>query len=222
MQIIYRPDATLQFTIDSPDFQGAIAQIGKIQEIFVGHSCGYCGGRDLKYRVRTTKDQQKYYELVCQNPKCGAFLWIHEHKKDQGSGVYTTAYTEGDDGKRDYSKRGWDKWAPKTQGQGEGQWNGAGTQDEVPFDEEGDELADAEGALPAERPLKTAADVWARAQALGVDIELLKAYLVVKWNTDSLQAAGKNALLLSQICAAFGGIRSKAELERIVAGGVPV
>lgn len=59
-------------------------QISSLQEVFGQHKCGKCGCEKLRFVVRTDKDDNKYYELACQNFECKAKLAFGAHKKGGG------------------------------------------------------------------------------------------------------------------------------------------
>lgn len=63
------------------------AQISSLQEVFGQfNKCGKCDCEDIRFVVREDSDENKYYELHCQNMKCRARLAFGQNKK--GGGLY--------------------------------------------------------------------------------------------------------------------------------------
>ena len=79
-------------------------QIAALQEVFGNGKCGKCGGSDLQYVVREDKDQNKYYELRCQNLQCRAVLAFGQHKKGD------SLFPKRKDGETYLPNGGWQKW----------------------------------------------------------------------------------------------------------------
>lgn len=62
-------------------------QLASMQEVFGAfHMCGKCNGDELRFVVRTDKDDNKYYELHCQN--CFARLVFGANKGDKLGCLY--------------------------------------------------------------------------------------------------------------------------------------
>ena len=62
-------------------------ELASLQEVFGEfHKCRKCGGEALRFVVRMDKDDNKYYEIHCQNRSCRAKLSYGQHKK--GGGLY--------------------------------------------------------------------------------------------------------------------------------------
>ena len=63
--------------------------IAKAQETFVHEKCGLCGSDNIKFVVRQNSDDDKFYELHCQNfsanKRCGARLPFGQAKKPKGN-----------------------------------------------------------------------------------------------------------------------------------------
>lgn len=56
-------------------------QAAALQEVFATyHKCGKCQSEDLRFVVRESDDDNKYYELHCQNSRCRARLAFGQHK----------------------------------------------------------------------------------------------------------------------------------------------
>jgi hypothetical protein len=87
------------------------------RDVFVDRTCGKCGGKDIVPRVRTDKDDNKYYELVCLSqleegsPKqCYAKLSFGQNKK--GGTVFVRRKDKEDNWLPD---NGWTRWNKDTQ-----------------------------------------------------------------------------------------------------------
>jgi hypothetical protein len=91
-------------------------QLDGLQEVFSNHKCGKCGKEDIRFVVRTDAEENKYYELHCQNPKCRAKLVLGQKKK--GKALYPKRK---DDDKGSVTgnpngylpSNGWLKWNPE-------------------------------------------------------------------------------------------------------------
>lgn len=92
-------------------------QLASLQEVFgQAAKCGKCQCTDLRFVVRQNKDEDKFYELRCQNRNCRAVLAFGCHKKPAG-GLFPKKKGEpGADGKPTYLPNdGWQTYNPQTQ-----------------------------------------------------------------------------------------------------------
>ena len=72
--------------------------LSQVQEVFSqSHACGVCKGTDVRFSVRTNKDEDKFYELACNDLGCRARLAYGCMKKPKGAL---------------YPKRTWDGLSP--------------------------------------------------------------------------------------------------------------
>ncbi len=64
-------------------------QAATMQEVFgAANKCGKCGCDDLRFIVRDDKEDNKYYELHCQNHKCRARLSFGQNKGAKEGTLY--------------------------------------------------------------------------------------------------------------------------------------
>lgn len=87
---------------------GLVEQIAAFEEVFANTKCGKCGSENVKWVVRTDKEDNKYYELRCQD--CGAKLAFGCNKK--GGGLFPKKKDAEGNWKPD---NGWMKWNKDTQ-----------------------------------------------------------------------------------------------------------
>ena len=95
----------LTFEVEGGDQKGLFEAVAELQEVFeADDNCGCCSLANIRFRVRT-HDDNKYYELVCQ--ECGAKLSFGQHKKGG------TLFAKRTDESGPLPNRGWYKWQPK-------------------------------------------------------------------------------------------------------------
>lgn len=84
-------------------------EMARHQEVFGVDTCGYCNEHRLKYVVREDDEQNKYYELRCQNSSCRAKLAFGQNKKGD------TLFPRRKDKDNNWLPHGgWVKWNPET------------------------------------------------------------------------------------------------------------
>jgi hypothetical protein len=88
--------------LDASSPKEAWAEIATFQEIFEETNCGKCDSGEVKFVVRSVKDDD-YYELRCL--KCGAKLAFGQHKNGK------TLFPSRKDSSGEYlPTNGWVKW----------------------------------------------------------------------------------------------------------------
>ena len=100
----------LVFEIEGSNQKEIFEGIAGLQEVFeADDSCGHCGNKDIRFRVReVTKANKtfKYFELAC--PKCYAKLAFGQSQDT----VSLFPKRFGED-KQPLLERGWSKYIPK-------------------------------------------------------------------------------------------------------------
>ena len=69
------------FEFDTKNERELFEQIAHAQEVFDHKQCGKCQSESLRFMVRTDDEDNKYYELKCND--CGAKLQFGCHKKGE-------------------------------------------------------------------------------------------------------------------------------------------
>lgn len=81
--------------------------LAALEEIFSGHeTCGACGNVGVHYSVRRDKQDNKYYQAVCN--KCGAEFRFGVRRAPPGSLFPQMKDRDG----REKPNNGWVKWQP--------------------------------------------------------------------------------------------------------------
>lgn len=65
--------------LEADDQRAMFEELASVQEVFGEGKCGKCKSEDVHFVVRTDKDDNKYYEMLCQN--CRAKLMYGCMKK---------------------------------------------------------------------------------------------------------------------------------------------
>lgn len=98
MEAFVKINSTTQVKVEGETHIDLFEGLSSVQEVFSQSSaCGVCKGEDVKFLVRTNKDEDKFYELSCGNLSCRARLSYGCLKKPKGSL---------------YPKRTWDSLSP--------------------------------------------------------------------------------------------------------------
>lgn len=71
-------------TVEGETQQELFETIAEYHEVFAHEKCGVCSNTDVKFQVRMDKDENKYYEVVCNKVGCKAKLPFGCHKKGGG------------------------------------------------------------------------------------------------------------------------------------------
>tara|TARA_R110000751_G_scaffold46368_13_gene104431 strand:- start:2029 stop:2376 length:348 start_codon:yes stop_codon:yes gene_type:complete len=102
---------TVEFESDTQT--GLVEQIAAFEEVFSNSACGKCKETNLKWVVRTDREENKYYELRCAS--CGAKLSFGCNKV--GGGMFPQRkFGKSHDKAGEYKPDGgWMKWNPKTE-----------------------------------------------------------------------------------------------------------
>ena len=109
MKVTYKASDKLQFELEASGQKEVFKELAIIQEIFAEEKCGVCSCPNLKYVVRNV-DSNDYYELRCNDSRCGAILSFGQHKKGG------TLFPKRKDEENKYlPNKGWHKWAPDNQ-----------------------------------------------------------------------------------------------------------
>lgn len=74
---------TVEFECDEANT--LFEEIASVQEVFGEEKCGRCKSVDVRYTVRVDEEENKYYELACQNIDCRARLVFGCKKKPKGA-----------------------------------------------------------------------------------------------------------------------------------------
>jgi hypothetical protein len=110
MKFTYKVNDRLDVCFDSDVHTDAFETLMGVQEVFGISECGCCKSKDLRYSVRTDKDDNKYYDLKCQNISCRAVLSFGQKKKPKGALYPRRKKT--DESKEYLPNGGWVKWVP--------------------------------------------------------------------------------------------------------------
>lgn len=104
MKLKYRANEKLEFEVEGSGQKEIFKELALIQEIFGEECCGVCGCTNIKFLVRTVEGND-YYELRCNDYKCGAILSFGQHKKGG------TLFPKRKDDNNNYlPHKGWHKW----------------------------------------------------------------------------------------------------------------
>jgi hypothetical protein len=104
MKVKYTANDKLQFEVEGAGQKEIFKEIALIQEIFGEEKCGICGNSSIRYIVRNVEGND-YYELRCNESKCGGILSFGQHKKGG------TLFPKRKDDDNNYlPNRGWHKW----------------------------------------------------------------------------------------------------------------
>lgn len=86
MKAIVAINQTTSVEVEGETHMDLFEGLASVQEVFSqSASCGVCKGTDVKFLVRTNKDEDKFYELCCNNLKCRAKLNYGCMKKPKGA-----------------------------------------------------------------------------------------------------------------------------------------
>lgn len=109
----------LTIEVEAPDAKGIFKSVSDLQTIFESEtSCGLCQSANLQLRVRTSAQDDDYYELLCV--ECRATFAFGQTKK---GGLFPKRK----DAEGSYlPDRGWKIWKAQTEGSNMG--NGSGLQ----------------------------------------------------------------------------------------------
>jgi formate dehydrogenase assembly factor FdhD len=102
MKVQFKVSPTLTIEFEADTQRSTFEELAATQEVFGESSCGKCEKSQLKYIVRTDKDDNKYYELRCLD--CYARLSYGCYKK--GGGLFPKRK----DGDTWLNDKGWLRW----------------------------------------------------------------------------------------------------------------
>lgn len=71
-------------TVSGDKMVEVFKELADLQEIFSNDQCGKCKNKELKFIVRSDKDENEYYELHCGNSKCRARFAFGQMKGKEG------------------------------------------------------------------------------------------------------------------------------------------
>jgi hypothetical protein len=108
MKVTYQITDNCRVELDGRDQRSIFEELASLSEVFGENQCGKCKSNDIRYRVRTNKDNDKFYELVCTS--CGATMSYGCHK----TGGSLFPHKKDSDGKY-LPNKGWEKWVPPAQ-----------------------------------------------------------------------------------------------------------
>lgn len=108
MKAIVKLSEKLTIELDGSTQKDIFEKLAGVQQVFGEPKCGKCGGTDLRFQVREV-DGNKYYEMVCMNPKCYAKLGYGQNKV--GDTLFPKRFTQEKGKDRVYLEdQGWVKW----------------------------------------------------------------------------------------------------------------
>ena len=94
-------------TVEGETRKEIVHELGLLSDIFCNKLCGKCGGASLKFVSRKDAEENWYYEITCEDPKCRYVLPIHQNKKPVG-GMYVERGKKDENGKwRPHPNSGW-------------------------------------------------------------------------------------------------------------------
>lgn len=105
MKLTMKISDTTSCEVDGDTQSEVFEQLAAVQEIFANGVCGKCGNKDVRYVVRTI-DDNKYYEMRCNDTKCRAKLSFGQNKK--GGGLFPKRK----DGDKWLDHGGWTVYVP--------------------------------------------------------------------------------------------------------------
>ena len=79
MKIQAKVSSKLIVELEADSQRSMFEELAKVQEIFGVEACGKCGKTNIKFVVRSDKDENKYYSMDCL--ECRARLSFGCHKK---------------------------------------------------------------------------------------------------------------------------------------------
>ena len=85
VKLTYLLDGGHTIAVEVPDVKACFAAVSHCQEVFSPDACGHCdakfgtGKATVRYKHRTTKENHKFYELVCS--KCGWEMGLGQKKE---------------------------------------------------------------------------------------------------------------------------------------------
>lgn len=120
MKARYEAYNSLSFEIEGDKLPTILKELASIREAIAWEPCGKCRS-DNTFPNHREVDGTHFYELKCQEPKCGAVLQLGTHK--DGGTLYKKKMKTDDKGKAvkvdDKAQylldNGWLKWNPNTQ-----------------------------------------------------------------------------------------------------------
>lgn len=62
------------FEVEGATAKELFTQIAKVQEVFSESQCGMCKGTEIRLAHRTNKQGDEFFEYVCLNRNCRAYL----------------------------------------------------------------------------------------------------------------------------------------------------
>lgn len=103
-------------------------QISIAQEVFTHEECGCCQSKDFRFTCRKDDDENKYYELQCQNLSCRAKLTFGVMKKSKNlfPKRHWNSLSDGDKKTRGLENQPEKLWLPNN---GWFRWNGKKKED---------------------------------------------------------------------------------------------
>ena len=115
IEVFYKPSPDLTLKFDCSDIKDVFKQVGPVQEILTGASCGKCKSTAIRFVHRTDDDGHDYFELLCTH--CGAKLAIGQSKNrlfprryKQDPNDKKKALLDHDGNKVWLPNNGWVKW----------------------------------------------------------------------------------------------------------------
>ncbi len=108
MKVGFNSQAGYYLEAEGDDHRAVFEQLASLQEIFAENQCAACkSDRGIKLQVRNV-DDNKFYEMVCQNGDCRAKLAFGCHKK--GNSLFPKRKDDDGNYKGTY---GWEVWQGK-------------------------------------------------------------------------------------------------------------
>lgn len=104
MKLKYKVSDRLEFELEASGQKEVFKELALIQEIFGEEKCGLCDNDHIRFMVRSVEGND-YYELRCNDTRCGAILSFGQHKKGG------TLFPKRKDDNNNYlPNKGWHKW----------------------------------------------------------------------------------------------------------------
>lgn len=85
MKVVLAVSAFASVEVEGDSACDVFEGLSQGQEVFGHGKCGICGNENVSFRVRANKDDDKFYEMVCNDFKCRGKLAFGCLKKPKGA-----------------------------------------------------------------------------------------------------------------------------------------
>lgn len=79
MKVQFKANSKLIVEFEADTQRSLFEELASVQEVFGEAVCGKCKSDNVKYVVRQDKEENKYYEMMCQ--ECRAKMMFGCHKR---------------------------------------------------------------------------------------------------------------------------------------------